>query len=113
MKKVILLLSILVVSSCSSSKSEDNNLFKGYFIYLADAALFTDCEDNKRYPVVQQGDYLKLETEYLKIVSDGGKKVFITFEGEIIEKDRVEGEGKRKFIVVKKLDGLFSDKSCD
>ena len=109
----LLLSLILVIISCGSRVSDDKNLFRGYFSYMADAALFTDCEDNNRYPVAMEGEYLKLETEYLKTVRNGGEKIFIIFQGEVIEKDRVEGEGKRKFVVVKKLDGLFPEKTCD
>jgi len=116
MGNVILLCLILVVSSCTAPKNknmEDENLFKGYFSYMADAGLFIDCKDNKKYPVSNEGDYLKLEKEYLKTVKDGGEKILITFNGEIVEKEKIEGEGKTKFLVVNKFINIFPDKKCD
>ena len=114
MRNVILLCLMLVVGSCiSTQKKENKNLFKGYFTYIADAALFIDCKDNKRYPVAKESDYLKLETEYLKTVKDGGEKILITLNGEIIEKNKIEGKGKIKFIVVKKFLNIFPDKKCN
>lgn len=114
MFKSLLIVLMLVLSSCSSQKAkEEADLFKGYFSYLADAALFTDCKDNMRYPVAMESDYLKLEKEYLGVVDDGGEKLLITFTGEIVERNRVEGEGKRKFVVVKKLVSISPNKKCE
>ena len=80
---------------------------------MADAGLFIDCKDNKRYPVAKEGDYLKLEEEYLKIVKDGGEKILVTINGEIVEKNKIEGKGTIKFLVVKKFINIFPDKKCD
>jgi len=114
MKNVVILLAMLVVTSCVSSKNKENkNSFKGHFTYMADAALFIDCKDNKRYPVKKEGDYLKLEIEYLKNVKDGGEKMLITLNGEIVEKNKIEGEGKMKFLVVNKFIDIFPNKNCD
>lgn len=114
MKNIILLCLMLVASSCMSSKiKKDKNLFKGYFSYMADAALFIDCKDNKRYPVSNESDYLKLEKEYLNTVKDGGEKILITFNGEIVEKNKIEGKGKIKFVVIKKFINIFPNKKCD
>ena len=114
MRNIILLCIMLVASSCISSKNkEDKNLYKGYFSYMADAGLFIDCKDNKRYPVAMEGDYLKLEKEYLKNVKDGGEKIIVTLNGEIVEKKKIEGEGTIKFFVVKKFINIFPDKKCN
>jgi len=114
MRNIILLCLMFVAVSCISSKNkEDNNLFKGYFSYMADAGLFIDCKDQKRYPVAKEGDFLKLEEEYLKVVKNGGEKILVAINGEIIEKKKIEGEGTMKFLVVKKFIGLFPDKKCD
>jgi|GEM_PF-2748461 len=65
------------------------------------------------YPVTMEGAYLKLEKEYLKMVNDGGEKLLITCYGKIIEKNRVEGSGSRKFLLVKKLISTFPGVKCD
>lgn len=114
--KFILIIIVLLFLGFSVNswrlKYNQENIYTGYFSYIADAALFIDCKDNKRYPVAQEGDYLKIENEYLRIIKVGGEKILITFNGEIIEKNKTEGTGKLKFIVVKDIISI-SDKNCD
>lgn len=111
--KYILLLSILILtSSCSSINSENKNILKGYFSYLADAALFIDCETNEKYPVAMQGDYITLEKEYLNVVDTAGQKVIVTLDGEYADLDKIEGEGKRKFLIVNKFIEIQPNDSC-
>ncbi len=114
MKYTILMFLMIVLNSCISSKIKENeNLFQGYFSYMADAALFIDCKDSKKYPVAMENDYLKLEKKYLTTVKDGGEKILITFYGEIVEKNKLEGKGKIKFLIVKKLINIFPNKKCE
>lgn len=111
--KYILLLSILILTaSCSSIITDNNNILKGYFSYMADAALFVDCETNEKYPVAMKGDYITLEKEYLKVAETAGQKVIVELEGEYADLDKIEGEGKRTFLIVNKLIELQPNQTC-
>jgi uncharacterized lipoprotein NlpE involved in copper resistance len=49
MKKTIILLFLPILFSCSTIDSEKKDKkFKGMYSYMVDAAMFTDCETNKK-----------------------------------------------------------------
>ncbi|MEE9430623.1 MAG: hypothetical protein V3V16_06250 [Melioribacteraceae bacterium] len=112
MKNIALLIILVVITSCSSFKNEQKNFHKGYFSYFADVGLFVDCETNEKYPVAMEGDYLALEKEYLEMAKITGEKIIVTLNGKIEKRNKMEGVGKRNFLVVKKFIGMFPNKNC-
>ena len=113
MKKILLLLIFILVSSCSSTKIEKKTILIGYFSYFADAPFFIDCETNEKYPVAMEADYIFLEEEYLKIAESAGQKILVTINGDYIERKKMEGEGKRKYLIVNKLLNIFPNRTCE
>ena len=113
MKNLLLLLSLILFSSCSSTKITEKNIKTGYFSYFADAPLFVDCYTNEKYPVAMEGDYIFLEEEYLKIAEPAGQRILISINGQIDERNDMEGEGKRKFLIVNKLLNIFPNEECE
>lgn len=113
MKYILLVPILILVSSCSSITNENKNLRKGYFSYFADAALFVDCETNEKYPVAMMGDYINLEKEYLNVAESAGQKLFVLIDGEYRELDKIEGEGKRIFLIVNKFIEIEPNKACE
>ena len=113
MKNLLFLVILITISACSQSANKENDLLKGQFSYFADAAIFIECNTNTKYPVAKEGDYLNLEMEYLKNVEDGGEQVLVSLHGKIVEKKRVEGEGKTNFLVVEKFLKILPNKNCD
>ena len=113
MKNIVLLVILITINSCSLFKSEEQNYHKGYFSYIADAAIFVDCKTNQKYPVAMEGDYIKLEEKYLQVVKTGGEKIIVTLNGKIVEKDKIEGEGRRDFLVVDKFLDIFPNENCN
>lgn len=112
MKSITLVLVMVAITSCTSVKNENKDFYKGYFTYFADAALFVDCTTNKKYPIAMEGDYLTLEKEYLKIAKITGEKIIITLNGKIVERNKIEGEGMRDFLIVNKFIDMFPNKNC-
>ena len=113
MKNILLLFIFIFLSSCSSINTENKNILKGYFSYLADAAIFIDCETNEKYPVAMEGDYITLEEEYLKITESDGQRILVAIDGEYIERNKMEGEGKMKYLIIEKLLNIFPNQTCD
>ncbi|HSG82036.1 MAG TPA: hypothetical protein VLC48_07295, partial [Gemmatimonadota bacterium] len=54
---------------------EESLTMQGMFSYMADAALFTDCLLDLRFPVAQEADYLALERAYLGVEHEPGEAV--------------------------------------
>jgi len=66
--------------------------FTGEMRYMADAALFTDCRTGRTLPIAMEADYLKMERAYLKAVVEPGAPMYVTFEGFIVPRPKMEGE---------------------
>ena len=113
MKKILLLSLLILACSCSSTKIENRNILIGYFSYFADAPLFIDCKTNEKYPVAMEDDYIFLEEEYLKIAESPGQRILISLNGRFDERNDMEGEGKRIFLIVNKLVNIFPYEVCE
>ena len=108
MKKLILFFLIPILFSCSTidSGNKDKTL-KGYYSYLADAGIFTDCETNKNYPVSFEGDNVSLERAYLEVVENPGEKIIVTLTGHFENRPKMEGDGEREFLIVDKFEKIW------
>lgn len=113
MKNILILGTLILITSCSSTNVGNKAIMKGYFSYFADAPLFVDCETDEKYPVAMEADYIFLEEEYLKIAETAGQKILISLNGDYIERNKMEGEGKIKYLIVNKLLNIFPNETCD
>ena len=85
---------------------------EGMFRYMADAALFRDCRDNKTYPVSMEGAYIELERAYLNSDIEAGSEVMIKLRGRLLERPAMEGNSNEVKLIVDNLHTLQPDKSC-
>jgi heat shock protein HslJ/membrane-bound inhibitor of C-type lysozyme len=84
----------------------------GTFVYMADAASFTDCATGRRVPVAMEGGYVEVERAYAEKRSAPGAPVFVTVLGRIENKPKMEGPGTQPTLVVEKLESMDASKSC-
>lgn len=108
---VLLLLPILFSCSTIDSGNKDNKL-KGFYSYMADAGIFTDCETDKKYPVAFEGDNISLERAYLEVAENPGEKIIVTLTGHFESRPKMEGEGEREFLIVDKFDKIWPHIDC-
>ena len=114
MKKIIILILLSTLVSCSSFEvNNDAKKIKGFYSYMADAALFYDCETGKKHPVAFEGDNLKLEKAYLEINENAGEKILVTLLGNYELRDKIEGTGKEEFLVVTKFINIWPNIDCN
>jgi copper homeostasis protein (lipoprotein) len=85
---------------------------RGMYVYMADAALFTECETGKRYPVAFEGDSVSLEWAYLEARRQPGEEVLISVEGHFAERPAMEGNGTEESLVVDRFIGVWPGESC-
>ena len=79
---------------------------------MADAALFTDCSTNNKYPVLMEGEYIKLENAYLEIDKSPGEAILVEIIGEIELRTNMEGTGEREFLLVEKFIEIYPNDEC-
>jgi copper homeostasis protein (lipoprotein) len=80
--------------------------------YMADAARFTECLTGRSYPIAMEGDFVALERAYREAVGEPGGLLHVTFEGEIVPRSKMEGDGLERSVVVRKFVGVWPGRSC-
>ena len=115
MKKYLLFLSLIAAvlfSGCTSPKVATNNTKTGMFTYMADAAMFKECGTNKSFPVAFEDDYISLERAYSKTVSEAGRAVMVSIEGEVVLQDGMDGQVDVPTLIVKKFISITPKEVC-
>jgi heat shock protein HslJ len=104
----------LVISATrdGSMVSSGGSVLAGELTYMADAARFTDCSRGRSYPVAMESDFKSLERAYLEAVKEPGAPLYVTFEGAIADRLKMEGEGKEPTVVVSRFIDVQPDKRC-
>jgi len=109
---------ILLVAGCNQPEqaavadSSPGMELEGMFRYMADAALFRDCRNNKSYPVSMEGDYIELERAYLNSGIELGSEVKVKLKGRLLERPPMEGNHNIVNLIVDKLDKILPDETC-
>jgi heat shock protein HslJ/uncharacterized lipoprotein NlpE involved in copper resistance len=85
----------------------------GMFVYMADAALLTECLTGRRYPVAMEGEYLRLERAYLEAREGPERPPMVTFDGGIEQRPRMEGGGTEATAVVKRFINVWPHEGCE
>jgi len=85
----------------------------GMFVYMADAARLTDCRSGASYPVAMEADYLRLEQAYTAARAAPGKPLMVTFEGDVEQRSRMEGDGTEASVVVRRFINVWPGETCE
>jgi heat shock protein HslJ len=85
----------------------------GEMTYMADAARFTECLTGRSYPVAMEGDFLRMERAYLKAAKGPGAPLFVTFEGSIVDRPKMEGAGVERTVVVNRFIDARPSQRCE
>jgi heat shock protein HslJ len=101
----------LVVTPCRATDSPGT--LGGEMTYLADAARFTECMTGRSYPIAFEGDFVKLERAYLAAASEPGARLYVTFDGSIVDRPKMDGEGVERTVVVKRFVNVWPSQRCD
>jgi uncharacterized lipoprotein NlpE involved in copper resistance len=86
--------------------------WRGEFVYLADAATFSDCGSGLRWPVAPAGDYLAAESLYTQMRSAPTAPLVITFDGRLEVRPAMEGPA-REHLVIDRLGGAEAGAQCN
>ncbi len=84
----------------------------GYYSYIADTGTFTDCDAARSIRVAQEGANAELEKAYLAVRRPTGEAVLVTLEGTLHWREKMEGKGSERVLVVEKLDRFWSGYRC-
>ena len=85
---------------------------EGMFRYMADAALFRNCLDNKTFPVSMEGEYIELERAYLNSGIKPGTEVMVRLKGRLLERPAMEENHNEVKLIVDVFHNLLHDQTC-
>jgi heat shock protein HslJ len=88
------------------------SLLSGELTYMADAARFTDCASGRGYPVAMEADFARLERAYLDAVKEPGAPLYVTFQGRIADRAKIDGEGTEPTVVVDRFVAVSPEGGC-
>lgn len=84
----------------------------GMFRYMADAALFMDCESRQRLPVAMEEQYKALEEAYTKTRRQPDEELMVEIEGEIANRPRPDGGQPVPTLIVTRYIGVWPGETC-
>ncbi|MBK6364681.1 MAG: hypothetical protein IPL63_01450 [Saprospiraceae bacterium] len=111
-----LLMVVFAFQQCSpvkNAKTNDKNdltKYEGYFMYMADAAVFKSCGSEKPVRVAAEKEYIQVERKYLQI-AEGGTWVYLVFKGRLQKLQNEEGNLVPSYII-HEITELNKDKRC-
>jgi copper homeostasis protein (lipoprotein) len=113
---------ILLVIGCSQpqqqgvaggeSQRSNGMELEGMFRYMADAAIFRDCRNNRTYPVSMEGAYPELERTYLNSGIDPGSEVMARLKGRLLERQGMEENHNEVKLIVDNFHNILPDETC-
>jgi copper homeostasis protein (lipoprotein) len=124
MKRALFVLAVVIlfVEGCAGvtgrngtpadTTSGQTAVMRGMYSYLADAALFTDCENDTTLPVVMEGDNRALERAYLRVKHESGEALLVTLEGRVVSRMPMEGWGSVDMLLPERFIGIQPGSTC-
>ncbi len=85
----------------------------GEVTYMADAARFKECHSGRSYPIAQEGDFANLQGAYREAAPQPGAPVFMTLDGVIVDRHKIDGEGAELTIVVQRFINAWPQEKCE
>jgi len=85
---------------------------RGMYSYMADAALFTECESGLTYPVAAEEDAVVLERAYLALQTGAGEPLLVLLQGYVAPRPGMDG-GTVDALVVSAFETVFMGQACD
>ena len=85
---------------------------RGYFTYMADAAIFEPCSGDDRFPVAMEADYISAERSYLEARAEAGAPLLMTVVGHLESRPPMEGDGLVDMLVIDRFVAVHSGKDC-
>lgn len=85
---------------------------EGMFRYMADAAVFRDCRNDKTYPVSMEGAYIDVERAYLASGVEAGSEAMVRLTGRLLERPAMEGDRKVVKLVIDSFGEIVPGDEC-
>ena len=103
----------VMLKRVGSSAQGGGTLMGGEMTYMADAARFTDCVSGQSYPIAMEADFVRMQSAYTDRTSSPGAPLYVTFEGSLVDRARMEGGGMERTVVVSSFVDAWPRQTCE
>lgn len=85
---------------------------RGMYVYMADAAVFSECQTGKRFPVRFERNHAALERAYLAARHAPGEPLLVTVDGRFAASAAELGAPVREQVVIERFDRIWPGATC-
>jgi len=85
---------------------------RGMYVDLDEAATFSECLTDRRFPVAAEGAAADVERAYREAAHDPGAEVLVSLVGRLAPRPSTDGDGTVAMLVVDELEGLWPGETC-
>lgn len=85
---------------------------RGMFLYMADAAVFTECHTRQGYPVAPESMNAEIERAYLAARTAPGAPVLASLEGRFVTRSPEPGAPEREHLVIVEFGRFWPGETC-
>ncbi len=85
---------------------------RGMFRYMADAAVFAECQSGQRWPVAMEGEYKTAEAAYLSARKQPGEELMVDLEGQVAMRPNPDSGRPTPTLVIERYIGIRPGETC-
>ncbi|HET9037656.1 MAG TPA: META domain-containing protein, partial [Myxococcaceae bacterium] len=85
----------------------------GEMTYFADSPRIVLCATGRNHPLAMEADFLKAQETYRQMAKPPGSPLYVTFEGTIAQRPKMEGEGTETAVVIRRFIDAWPGQTCE
>jgi copper homeostasis protein (lipoprotein) len=98
--------------SAAFERIEPRLSMRGMFRYMADAAIFSECQTGQRWPVAMEAGYKALEAAYSETRRQPGEELLVSVEGQVAMRPGMDGGQPTPTLIVERYIGIWPGETC-
>jgi heat shock protein HslJ len=85
----------------------------GEMTYFADSPRIVLCATGRNHPIAMEADFLKAQETYRQVANPPASPVYVTFEGTLTQRPKMEGEGTETAVVIRRFIHAWPGQTCE
>ena len=102
-----------LVSNGTLEPTELRLTLGGEMTYFTDSPRIVLCATGRNHPLAMEADFLKAQEAYRRAANPPGSPLYVTFEGTIVQRPKMEGEGTETAVVVRRFINTWPGQTCE
>jgi copper homeostasis protein (lipoprotein) len=112
-KPIVSKLPAELVSDGTLQPTELELTLGGEMTYFADSPRVVLCATGRNHPIAMEADFLKAQETYRQVAKPPGSPLYVTFEGTIAQRPKMEGERTETAVVIRRFINAWPGQTCE